>query len=75
MSRERIPVFPVEWLLLENIRNIEKLDLSMEEIKTVRDRFTCMVNEELRQREKFEKKITKNLIDKNVSNVSEHLKK
>lgn len=75
MSRERIPVFPVEWLLLENIRNVEKLDLSMEEIKTVRDRFTCMVNEELRQREKFEKKITKNLIDKNVSNVSEHLKK
>lgn len=68
-------MFPVEWLLLENIRNVEKLDLSMEEIKTVRDRFTCMVNEELRQREKFEKKITKNLIDKNVSNVSEHLKK
>ena len=60
-SRERIPVFPIEWLLLENVRNFQMVSLNFSEIKTIRDYFTLMINEELRLRNKFEDKIIKGI--------------
>ena len=60
-SRERIPVFPIEWLLLENVRNFKMISLNFSEIKTIRDYFTLMINEELRLRNKFEDKIIKGI--------------
>lgn len=72
-SRERIPVFPIEWLLLENIRSFNLTQLSYPEVKIIRDNFNTLVNEELRSRKKFEDKITKNLISKKVPDVKKAL--
>jgi hypothetical protein len=33
MTREKIPVFPFEWLLIENIINLEKIKLNIESKK------------------------------------------
>lgn len=77
-SRERIPVFPIEWLLLENIKNHAKSDLDLDELRTIRDNFTLLVNQELRSRKKIEDKMTKFLISQSngeIEDVAEELKK
>lgn len=58
-SRERIPVFPIEWLLTENVRNFKNIRMSYPEMKTVKYYFNHMITEELRLRNKFEEKIIK----------------
>jgi len=66
-------VFPIEWLLLENIRCLEKIDLDIEEMRIIRDTYKQLLNEELRGRHKIEEKITKNLIEKGVKNIKDKL--
>lgn len=29
-SREKIPVFPIDWLIVENIRNLEQIEIDYE---------------------------------------------
>lgn len=36
-SREKIPVFPLEWVLVENIRNLDNINISLESKKKIRD--------------------------------------
>lgn len=75
-SRERIPVFPIEWLLTENVRNYPTITLSYPELKTIRDNFIYVVNEELRLRKKFEEKIMKGLKeDEGGETIEEQLNK
>jgi len=38
-SRERIPVFPIEWVLTENILNLDKVNLDKESLTKIRDTF------------------------------------
>jgi hypothetical protein len=33
MSGERIPVFPIEWILIENIKSLEKIQIDEETLK------------------------------------------
>lgn len=33
MSGERIPVFPIEWILIENIKSLEKIKIDKETLK------------------------------------------
>ena len=66
-------MFPIEWLVLENIRSLEKIDLDIEELITIRDTYKQLLNEELRGRHKIEEKITKNLIDKGAKNIKDKL--
>ena len=66
-------MFPIEWLLLENIRSLEKIDLDIEEMRIIRDTYKQLLNEELRGRHKIEEKITKNLIEKGVKNIKDKL--
>ena len=66
-------MFPIEWLLLENIRCLEKIDLDIEEMRIIRDTYKQLLNEELRGRHKIEEKITKNLIEKGVKNIKDKL--
>ena len=33
MSGERIPVFPIEWILIENIKSLEKIKIDYETLK------------------------------------------
>lgn len=35
IAREKIPVFPLEWLVVENIRNYKSIDLSKQSFKKV----------------------------------------
>lgn len=77
-SRERIPVFPIEWLLLENIKNHAKSELDLDELRTIRDNFILLVNQELRSRKKIEDKMTKFLMSQSncgIEDASEELKK
>lgn len=38
-SREKIPVFPLDWLIIENIRNITKTNIDLESKIKLRDQF------------------------------------
>lgn len=49
-TRERIPVFPMEWLLLENIRNLETCEFDLEELEAIRDNYRRIISEEVRVR-------------------------
>ena len=49
-TRERIPVFPIEWLLIENIKNLERSNLGMDEMEVIRDYYKKYLIEELKAR-------------------------
>lgn len=49
-SRERIPVFPIEWILTQNIRHSDKVNLSKEALEIIRDTYQKILKEELRSR-------------------------
>jgi len=36
ISRERTPVFPIEWLIVENIKNLNQINLGFKEIEEIR---------------------------------------
>jgi histone demethylase JARID1 len=58
-SRERIPVFPIEWVLTQNILNLDKVNLDQESLIKVRDYYSDMVAEELKSRAAMEAIIKK----------------
>lgn len=54
-SREKIPVFPIDWLLVENIMNLDKVDLDLETRIRMRDIFKKIYREEKKAREAVER--------------------
>ena len=59
-SRERIPVFPIEWLLTENIRFLKNVILDRESLLRIRDTYKKILQEELKSRYQMEHKIRLN---------------
>lgn len=53
-SREKIPVYPLEWLIVENIRKFEFIELEKETWKKVWKIFVKMVLDEKKYRDKSE---------------------
>lgn len=54
-SREKIPVFPMEWVLMENIRNIDTINIDGQTKLKMRDQFRKVWKEEKKAREYIEK--------------------
>ena len=50
-SREKIPVFPIDWLVIENVLNIANADLDMDTKHRLREAFTRIIKEERKARE------------------------
>ena len=53
-SREKIPVFPIEWLIIENIRNIKKANIDLESKILLRDHWRKILKDERKARETME---------------------
>lgn len=53
-SREKIPVFPIEWLIIENIRNLKTINVDMETKVQLRDHFRKILKDERKAREEIE---------------------
>ena len=53
-SREKIPVFPIEWLIIENIRNVKKANIDMESKVLLRDHFKKILKDERKARDIME---------------------
>lgn len=56
-SRERIPVFPIEWVLVENIRNLKTLELGLDELTNIKDCYEEYYAREIESRKLMEGKI------------------
>lgn len=56
-SRERIPIFPIEWVCVENIKNLGSLNLSKDEILKIKQAYERILVEELKSRKTMEEKI------------------
>lgn len=56
-SRERIPVFPIEWVLVENIRNMKNLKLGLEELTNIKNCYQEYYEREIESRKVMEGKI------------------
>lgn len=54
-SREKIPVFPIDWLVVENIMNLDKVDLDLETRIRMRDIYKKIYREEKKAREMVER--------------------
>ena len=55
-SREKIPVFPIEWLVVENVRNMERVKVDADGKAKIRDVFIHKVlKDEKRNREAIER--------------------
>jgi hypothetical protein len=54
-TREKIPVFPIDWLVIENILNIDNARLEQSTILKLKQSFARILREEKRARENFEK--------------------
>jgi len=54
-SREKIPVFPIDWLLIENIRNLDTIQIDLETKLKLRDQYRKIVKDERKAREYVEK--------------------
>lgn len=58
-SKERIPVFPIEWVLTENIRNLHRIRIDKESLFEIKNAFEKFVEEELKSRSQMETLISK----------------
>ena len=56
-SREKIPVFPVDWLIVENAANIDKQDLDLETRLKLKEVYQKLFREERKVRDQIEKMI------------------
>ena len=56
-TREKIPVLPIDWLIIENILNIDHARLEPETKIKLRDSFARIVKEERFNRDQIEKKM------------------
>ncbi len=54
-SREKIPVFPYDWLVLENAKNVANAKLDEDTLLKLRDVFRKIVRDEKRMREYLER--------------------
>ena len=50
-SREKIPVFPIDWLIVENIQNIDKTDLDLEARMKLKETYQKIFKDERKHRE------------------------
>lgn len=55
MTREKIPVFPFEWLLIENIINLDKIKLNIASKKELVCYYEQWLSIEKFNRQKIEK--------------------
>lgn len=60
-SREKIPVFPMEWLMIENISNIKKVILDLISLKKLKEVYSKFYKEERKARDSIEKLIKASL--------------
>jgi histone demethylase JARID1 len=56
-TREKIPVLPIDWLIIENIMNLEHSVLDHETLIKLRESYAKILKEERYSREIFEKTI------------------
>lgn len=56
-TREKIPVFPVEWLLIENIKYLEKTKMDKETVRALFDHYSEVYKAEKRHRRKAEESL------------------
>ena len=54
-SGEKIPVFPIDWLVIENILNLKKIRLDLPAKNKLREFFSKFLDEEKKSREYVEK--------------------
>ncbi|CDW79070.1 lysine-specific demethylase 5b [Stylonychia lemnae] len=54
-TREKIPVFPMDWLLIENIQNLDKINLDLETRLKLKEIYVKVFREEKKQREFVER--------------------
>ena len=62
-TREKIPVFPMDWLVIENIKNINSISLDLETKIKLRDVFSRIWKDEKKQRDVIEKSIKQQMIE------------
>ena len=60
-SREKIPVFPIQWLAIENGRNLNKLKFDKPNKKKLVSFIEKIVKEEIEYRKRVKKEFIKNL--------------
>jgi hypothetical protein len=68
-TREKIPVFPIDWLVIENIKNIETLDLHSDTKVNLREAYSKIMRYEKRNRENLEKILGKREDDQRVFEI------
>ena len=49
-TKEKVPVFPLEWILIENSRYINELDFDIDNMKLIRDHYKSWLQKELTER-------------------------
>ena len=54
-TREKIPVMPIDWLIIENILNVGKAELDYETKVKLRDSFSQILKDERFSREQLER--------------------
>ena len=59
-SREKIPVFPIEWLVIENVRNLKHISIDMETKKMLREYFRKILKDERAARDEIETRVREN---------------
>lgn len=50
-------MFPIEWIIIENIRNLKRTILGKNELLNIRDSYKIFLTEELKSRKCMENKI------------------
>lgn len=50
-------MFPIEWVLTENIRHLSTIDLDTESLIRIRDTYSLILTEELKSRKVMENKL------------------
>lgn len=68
-TREKIPVFPIEWLVTENIRNLKHVKIDAASRSVLLQRFTEYANFEFRQRSFMEDEMRTRLSVKDPSEL------
>jgi hypothetical protein len=53
-SREKIPVFPYEWILIQNIIHIERVNIDLATLQQISHSFKRWLNVEKTNRKKIE---------------------
>ena len=56
-SREKVPVFPIDWIILENIRVIDSLQLCEDSKSALGSHYLKVLKEEISSRKKLEQEV------------------